>query len=175
MIFMFFGHPGAGKSTLAERFGQINGVTSIDTDLFMTPDERQAVIEGRYTQQMRLANIRRYCDHVRPIVSAGGHVALADGLPNAEARAFLHGQFPPGTVVFVLVTTPRGLWERRLRDRQGSPVPIGVEAAEAYIKANWEPMGSDFTHEEVVNGEDDAAIDARLRAIFKRHTHSGSG
>lgn len=169
MIFMFFGHPGAGKSTLAERFGQINGVTSIDTDLFMTPDERQAVLEGRYTQEMRLANIRRYCDHVRPIVSAGGHVALADGLPNAEARAFLRDQFPPGAVVFVLVTTPHHLWQQRLSRRRDSPVPIDLEAAEAYIEANWEPVQPDFTHEEVVNGEDDGAIDARLHEIFKRH------
>jgi predicted kinase len=165
---VFFGHPGAGKSTLAERFGRQNGVASIDTDHFMTEEERRAVLEGRYTEEMRLANIRRYCEHIRPLVESGRDVALADGLPNATARAFLRDQLPAGAVVFVLVTTPRGLWEERLRGRRDSPVDIGVEGAEAYIRANWEPVPDSFPHEEVLNGDDPSAIDARLREIHQR-------
>lgn len=168
MLFMFFGHPGAGKSTLAERFGLLHAIRSIDTDHLMTDEERNAVLEGRYTQSMRLANIRRYCDHVRPAVDAGEDIALADGLPNAEARAFLRDRFPPGVVVFVLVTAPPKLWKQRLAARQGSPVPIGVEGAEAYIAEHWQPVDPAFAHETVVNGDNLSAIDDRLREIYRR-------
>jgi predicted kinase len=170
MIFMFFGHPGAGKSTLAQRFGLLHGILSIDADHFMTADERRAVLEGRYTQQMRLANIHRYCEHVRPVLERGAHVALADGLPNQESRTFLRDQFEAGAVVFVLARTPRELWKRRLRTRRDTPVPIDLEGAEAYIAANWEAAPASFPHEEVVNGEDPEAVDRRLREIYDRWT-----
>jgi hypothetical protein len=96
-------------------------------------------------------------------------VALADGLPNDGARRFLQEQFPAGSVVFVLVHTPRTLWEQRLAARDGNLVDIGVAAADAYIRDNWEPVPSWLPHELIENGTDGLATDAALRAVFERH------
>jgi len=126
VIFAFFGHPGAGKTTLTLRFAGLHGIPGIDTDRFMTTAERAAVPVGRYTQAMRLDNIRRYCEHLHATVPPGGHAALADGLPNEEARRFLLAQFPPGEAVLVLVHTERSLWERWLAARAGNPVAVGL-------------------------------------------------
>jgi gluconate kinase len=166
---MFFGHPGAGKTTLCRRFGELHGIPSIDTDRFMTPEEREAARIGRYTQAMRLANIRRYCDHVTSGMAGDPHVALADGLPNDAARRFLREQFSAGNVIFVLVHTPRSLWEQRLSTRDDNLVDIGVVQADAYIHDNWEPVLPWLPHEEIENGTDGAATDALLRALFRRY------
>ncbi len=172
IVFAFFGHPGAGKSTLCRRFGELHGIPATDTDLFMTPAERAAVEDGRYTQAMRLANIRRYCDHIQSLLETQPHVALADGLPNEEARRFLRDQLPDASVVFVLIRAPRALWEERLRARAGSPVTIDVAAADAYIRANWEDVPLSWPHEEVENGTDSGATDAALTALYRRHVAS---
>ena len=39
MLFTFFGHPGAGKTTLARRFAELHGCIDVDTDHFMTAEE----------------------------------------------------------------------------------------------------------------------------------------
>lgn len=168
MFFMFFGHPGAGKTTLAHRFGELHGLPALDTDAFMTDDEREAAATGRYTQAMRLANIQRYCAGVRADAHYAGHVALADGLPTAAARRFLLDQFPSGAVRLVLVQAPRALWEERLRRRAGNAVDISLEGAESYVRANWEEPGPELPYETVENGDDPALVDAQLRAVFER-------
>jgi adenylate kinase family enzyme len=169
---MFFGHPGAGKTTLCHRFGEIHGVPGLDTDRFMTDEERDAVLEGRYTQAMRLANIGRYCDYVKSDEAGGSVVALADGLPNNAAREFLLQQFPADTVVLVLVHTPRPLWEERLAKRRDNLVDIDIAGAEAYIRDNWEPVAPRLPHETIENGADSAAIDVRLRDLYRRYVSS---
>jgi hypothetical protein len=166
VIFMFFGHPGAGKTTLVRRFGELHGVPAIDTDVFMTPEEREAAASGRYTQEMRLANIGRYCDVVQQDPQRPPHVALADGLPNDAARRFLLARFPEGAVRLVLVRTERDLWEERLSGRGENPVNISLEEADAYVRANWEPVAADLPHTVVENVDDPAAVDAQLRAVF---------
>lgn len=169
MVFVFFGHPGAGKSTLARRFGALNGLPAIDTDRFMTAKERAAVLAASYTQAMRRANVRRYCAHIRRDPACRPHVALADGLPNNAARRYLVEQFPVGSVVLVLVRTERWLWERRLAARADNPVNIDVAGAEAYVRDNWEPLDEGLPYEEITNGEDAGAIDAALTALFRAH------
>jgi hypothetical protein len=77
-------------------------------------------------------------------------------------------QFKPESVVFVLVKTPQELWKRRLGARRDNPVAINVEGAEAYVAGNWEPVSSCFAQEEVLNGEDQEAVDANLREIYDR-------
>ncbi len=169
VVFAFFGYPGAGKSTLCARFGELNDVPSIDTDALMTADERLAAEAGRYTQAMRLANIVRYGARVRELLRTQECVALADGLPNAAARDCLRRELPGATVVFVLVRTPRELWEQRLSARAGAPVSIGVPAADAYIGQHWEELPAGWEHEAVDNGADAGATDAALSALFLRH------
>ncbi len=168
VIFMFFGHPGAGKTTLAHRFGELHGLPALDTDVFMTADERAAAATGRYTQAMRLANIERYCAMVQTDPRYAGHVALADGLPTAAARRFLLELLPAGAVRLVLVQTPRALWEERLRRRAHNAVNISLEAAEAYVRADWQEPAPDLTYQVVENIDNTAAVDAQLHAIFER-------
>lgn len=165
MVYLFFGYPGAGKTTLARRFGELHGVPAIDTDAFMTAEEIAAVHEGRYTQAMRQANIARYCARVRADPACRPHVALADGLPNNAARRFALAQFPPGEARLALVQTDRALWEQRLTARAGNVVEIGVREADAYIAAHWEPLAPDLPHTVIENGADTAAVDAQLRAL----------
>ena len=88
IVFAFFGFPGAGKSTLCRRFGELHGIPAIDTDTFMTAEEVAAVEAGGYTQDMRLANIRRYCAHVRQLLLDAPAVArrLAAGPPARQPR-----------------------------------------------------------------------------------------
>ena len=169
-IFVFFGHPGAGKTTLTDRFAELNNIRGIDTDQFMTPEEREAAAFGRYTQAMRHANIQRYTGHIRADPACRPHVAVADGLPTNASRRLVLDQFPEGSIVFVLVKTPRALWEERLEARKVSLVNIGVTQAEAYIRANWEPMPADIPCEHVVNGRDPEAVDAQLRSLWTRFT-----
>ena len=156
MIVMFFGYPGAGKTTLVQRFGRLFGVIAIDTDQYMTPAERHAAASGAYTQAMRLANIGRYCTAVRQEY-AGRSVALADGLPNNEARRFLLAQFAPGEVTLVLVQSEPALWEARLRARKENAVSIDVDAARDYIAANWEPVAPSIPYSVLENGPDAAS------------------
>lgn len=167
MIFAFFGVPGVGKTTLCRRFGELAGVPALDTDLFMTPVEREAVRSGTYTQAMRLVNIRRYAANLRDTVPPNGHAALADGLPTEDARRFLLEQFQPGSVVLVLVTAGRALWERRLGARSDNPVSIDVAGADAYVARHWQEPS--LPHERVENGEDAAAVDAALLDLFRRY------
>jgi len=154
---------------MGRRLGELHGVPSIDTDVFMTEKEREAVEEGRYTQAMRLANIRRYGAHVRDLLRDRSCLALADGLPNAEAREYLRSQLPGVGVVFVLVEAPRELWQGRLESRDGNTVNIGVAEADAYVREHWEAMPASFEHETVMNGEDEVAVDDALRALHGRH------
>lgn len=170
MIFVFFGHPGAGKSTLTQRFGTMHNVTAIDSDLFMTAEERTAVTAGRYTQAMRLANITRYTDHVQRAPGIGPHVGLADGLPNNVARRFLIERFPAGTVVLVLVQTDRRLWEQRLAARTESPVNVTVAEALAYIRDNWEPVAANLPYE-LIENDDPVRTDELLRTLFERYAN----
>ncbi|HXH21691.1 MAG TPA: AAA family ATPase [Dehalococcoidia bacterium] len=171
VVFAFFGHPGAGKSTLCLRFGELHGVPALDTDLFMTPEEREAVEAGRYTQAMRLANIDRYCARARELLRAHPAVALADGLPNAESRERLRSELggARARVVFVLVETPPDLWRRRLQARGANTVRVGVAEAEAYVREHWEPDEGALQCERIENGEDANAVDAALRGLFERH------
>jgi predicted kinase len=166
MIFMFFGHPGAGKTTLARRFAELHGCVDVDTDHFMTAEERQAVRDGAYTQAMRLANIERYCAAVRRDYP-GVDVALADGLPNDAARRFLLAQFPPGEVALVLVQTERDLWECRLAARSDNPVAVTITEADAYIQSAWEPVDAAIPHAVIDNLDDAAAVEAQLHALVR--------
>lgn len=169
VVFAFCGHPGAGKSTLCRRFGELQGLPWLDTDTCMTADEIAAIQTGRYTQAMRLANIERYATRVRELLASSPAVAIADGLPNDEARAFLRSELPEAEVVFVLVETPRALWEARLARRSGSPVSIDVAAADAYVRENWHEPDAAFGHEVIANGEDIATVDEALRFLWRRH------
>lgn len=169
MIFMFFGHPGAGKTTLVRRFGELHGILGIDTDQFMTEDERLAAARGSYTPQMRQANIRRYAEYVQQNPACRPHVALADGLPTNTARRFLLDLFPEGSVVLVLVQTERSLWEQRLTRRTENPVEVGIDAADAYIRANWEQLPTALAHERIENSDDAASVDVQLRELWRRH------
>jgi shikimate kinase len=166
MIFAFFGVPGAGKTTLCRRFGELNGVTALDTDRFMTDEERAAAAGGWYTQAMRLANIDRYSAALRAGLAEVPHIALADGLPAEEARHYLMEQFPEGEVVLVLVETPRALWEERLQRRRENAVELDIAAADGYIAQHWQPPL--LPHERIENGPDGAAVDRELRELFQR-------
>jgi len=167
-VFLFFGHPGAGKTTLCRRFGALHGIAALDTDRFMLPEEIAAVQQGRYTQAMRLANIERYCAHVRGDPACRPHVALADGLPNNAARRFALAQFPPGEAVLVLVQTERALWERRLAARAGNVVEIGVREADAYVAEHWEEPAPDLAVESIENTQDTGEVDAQLADLWLR-------
>jgi predicted kinase len=168
VIFAFFGVPGAGKTTLCNRFGALHGLPAIDTDAFMLPAERAAAAGGWYTQQMRLANIDRYTAHLRQTLPPDGHAALADGLPAEAARRYLLSRFPNGGLLLVLVETPRAIWESRLRERRDNPVELDTAAADAYIAQHWQPPL--LPHERIENAGDSAAVDAQLRALFARWT-----
>ncbi|HEY7268814.1 MAG TPA: AAA family ATPase [Dehalococcoidia bacterium] len=168
-VFAFFGVPGAGKSTLCVRFGELCGIPALDTDAFMTTEEVEAVLAGRYTQSMRLTNISRYAGEARRLLAAGARaVAIADGLPDDEARRALADALAPAQVVFVLVETPPASWRRRFGARDANTIPIGLAAAEAYIRDHWQQPGPDAFDERVENDDDADAIDARLQSIFER-------
>ena len=168
MIVAFFGYPGAGKSTLVARFALLTGAVGIDTDRFMTDDERAAVVEGRYTAEMRHANIRRYCAHLRETVRPGGHAALADGLPTNAARRLLLAELGAERVRLVLVRTEPALWAGRLAARAENPVAVGVAEAAAYVREHWEPIDPALPCETIDNVENLAVVDAALVALFAR-------
>ena len=167
-VFLFFGHPGAGKTTLCRRFGELHGIAALDTDRFMLSEEIAAVKRGSYTQAMRLANIERYCAHVRSDPACRPHVALADGLPNDEARRFVLAQFAPGEAVLVLVHSERTLWEQRLAARAGNVVEIGVREADTYIAEHWEEPAPDLVTETIENALDTGEVDAQLADLWLR-------
>ncbi len=167
-VFLFFGHPGAGKTTLCRRFGELHGIAALDTDRFMLPEEIAAVQQGCYTQAMRLANIVRYGAHVRADPGCRPHVALADGLPNNAARRFALVQFAPGEALLVLVRTERSLWEQRLAARAGNVVEIGVREADAYVAEHWEEPALDLAVDVIENVQDTGEVDAQLADLWLR-------
>jgi predicted kinase len=169
VVFAFFGYPGAGKSTLCRRFGEMHGIPALDTDVFMTSEEVEAVEGGRYTQSMRLANIQRYCERVRGLLRDHEAVVLADGLPNAGARSHLVDLLLPARVVFVLVQAPPDVWRRRLEVRADNTVRVDAAEAEAYVREHWEPLDPAFRHETVENGDDAGEVDEALRALWQRY------
>ncbi|MFN8559028.1 MAG: hypothetical protein U0531_17365 [Dehalococcoidia bacterium] len=100
-------------------------------------------------------------------------MALADGLPTDAARRLVLAAFPPGAVVLVLVETPPELWVARLARREGNLVDIDLAGAEAYVRDHWQSVAADLPHERVENGDDPAAVDAALRALYRRHAGNG--
>jgi adenylate kinase family enzyme len=168
-VFAFFGVPGAGKSTLCRRFGEMHAIPWLDTDTCMTAEEVAAIEAGRYTQAMRLSNIARYTARVRDLLATHPAAAIADGLPNDEARAFLRASLADVQVVFILVKVPPELWEARLSDRVNSPVRIDVAAAEHYVRENWREPAPGIGHVVLENADEPATVDEALRAIWLRH------
>ena len=68
----------------------------------------------------------------------------------------------------MLVEAPPDVWRWRFGARDANAVPIGLEAAEAYIRDHWREPTPDFVDERVRNGDDATHLDARLWSIFDR-------
>ena len=81
----------------------------------------------------------------------------------------------PARVVFVLVEAPAELWRRRFGARDVNTVPIGLAAADAYIRDNWHDPAPDFVDERVVNGDDATEVDSRMRSVFERWCNGLAG
>ena len=113
MVYWFFGFPGIGKDYCAKKFSELTGSSYVSADSFLTAQEKEKLMNGTFTKIDRLIKLERIC---AALMHMGANIAIADSLPDAASRDYVHTYFN-NNVRFLLVTASPEIHRQRIARR----------------------------------------------------------
>lgn len=140
MIYWFIGYPGVGKDYCAKKLSQLLVCPHIDADDFLTKENKQSLIAGKFGSHDRLQKLNRICEKVKILLETNDSITVADSLPDQASRNFVVNYFGKN-VRFILVKSSDSIHHGRLMAR--SDHFFTHELIEDYIKNNWQEIDED--------------------------------
>ncbi len=136
MIYWFFGFPGIGKDYCAKRLAVIEKFSYLDADDFLTDEDREKLLNKKFTRQDRLLKLERIIDHIKKLQKHHDNIALGDSLPDNTSREYVLSAFS-GQIKLILVTAPSIVHKKRISQRKNHF--FGENLLDDYMK-KWEEV-----------------------------------
>lgn len=196
-IFVIFGRPGAGKTTIAEAAAarlrdavvDRGRYLFLDLDVCVPQWMRDNFAVGLYPTRPQRANfIATACAHVRRELDAAESdpprplvAVVAFSFVNADLRVAFRAAFPRAQ--WLLVDTARGIADARIREREGhfyknvESDGDGIDGGEETSADNplWEFCPVSFPHV-VLDGQEPVEVNAkRIEECIAGHVSPGAG
>ncbi|MEK7122885.1 MAG: AAA family ATPase [Patescibacteria group bacterium] len=169
MVIWFFGLPGTGKSTLAQRLSSLARIPFVDLDALLTEGEKSALLNHAFTVEMRLNKLTRAVALIQSTLSKNLLATTADSLPDYRSRRYV-AQSLGDRVRLVLVRTPRELHTKRLEERKNHF--FTSDLLDEYEKAHWD-ANIIIPHTVFENTEGPSVVfDKKLLDVYDSIVHS---